>query len=223
MFESDFRFINEEFYADEISPRQLDALLAGGWRNFGEHFFRYNLGFYEDEIRLVIPLRVRLADFTFSKSQRRVLNKNRDLQIHIRPVLLDDEKHELFDRHKQRFKSGVPDSLYTFLAYDAANMPCQALEFAVYHKDLLIGVSFSNLGADSLSSIYAMFEPSETSRSLGILTMLLEIEFAVKSGKAFYYPGYAYQGNSFYDYKKRFRGLEKYDWRGNWEKFGEEN
>ncbi len=223
MFESDFRFINEEFYADEVSPRQLDALLAGGWRNFGEHFFRYNLGFYEEEIRLVIPLRVRLADFTFSKSQRRILNKNRDLQIVIRPAAIDTEKHELFERHKSRFKSGVPDSLYTFLSFDAANSPCKVLEFSVYKDAALLGVSFANFGTDSLSGIYAMFEPSENSRSLGILTMLLEIEFAIKNGKDFYYPGYAYQGNSFYDYKKRFRALEKYDWRGNWEKFREEN
>jgi hypothetical protein len=38
--------------------------------------------------------------------------------------------------------------------------------------------------------------------------MLLTIEYALKNDKIFYYPGYAYEGNSFYDYKKRFSALE---------------
>jgi len=65
-----------------------------------------------------------------------------------------------------------------------------------------------------------MFDPQITTRSLGIYTMLLTIDYAAKNGKAFYYPGYAYEGNSFYDYKKRFSALESFDWKGNWEKFG---
>jgi len=69
-------FINEEFYAAQISPPQLDRLLADGWRHFGEHFFRYNIGFHDSELRRVLPLRVRVKDFTPSKSQRRILKKN---------------------------------------------------------------------------------------------------------------------------------------------------
>jgi arginine-tRNA-protein transferase len=64
-----------------------------------------------------------------------------------------------------------------------------------------------------------MFEPTESSRSLGIFTMLLTIDFAIKNGKTFYYPGYAYEENSFYDYKKRFAALDKFDWKGNWKVF----
>ena len=66
-----------------------------------------------------------------------------------------------------------------------------------------------------------MFEPSEEKRSLGILTMLLEIRYALERGKKFYYSGYAYEGSSFYDYKKRFSALESFDWNGGWEKFSE--
>ena len=73
---TDLHFINEEFYADAVTPAQLDRLLADGWRHFGTHFFRYNLAVYRDEIRRVIPLRIRVADFQLSKSQRRVLRRN---------------------------------------------------------------------------------------------------------------------------------------------------
>ncbi len=221
MFTEDFRFINQEFYAEKVSSHQLDALLEKSWRHFGQHFFRYNLGFYENEIRVVMPLRIRLADFSLSKSQRKVLRKNADLRVLIRPIEITSATKNLFDRHKQRFDHGIPDSIYDFLDFNAANVPCEALECAVYREKELVAVSFFDVGENSVSGIYACFTPEIKERSLGIYTMLLEIDFAVKSGKTFYYQGYAYEGNSFYDYKKRFRALEKFDWSGNWKAYSE--
>ncbi len=221
MFKSDFNFINEEFRASSVAPEQFDALLAGGWRHFGAHFFRYNLGISAGEIRFVIPLRVRLENFAPSKSQRRVVRRNQDLRVVFRPIEINDEKHELFARHKNRFKEGVPDSLYDFLSPEPAKVPCEALEICVCRDDKLLAASFFDVGATAVSAVYAMFEPSETSRSLGIFTMLATINFAAENGKTFYYPGYAYSGNSFYDYKKRFAALEEYDWKGNWKSFRE--
>lgn len=212
-------FINEEFYTPEISPQQLDLLLAGGWRHFGEHFFRYNIGIHESELRHVLPLRIRLKNFKLSKSQRRVLKKNQDLQVVIRPIEITPEKEILFERHKRRFKTAVPDSLYDFLSHEPAKIPCEALEVCVYDEEELLAASFFDVGKNSVSAVYAMFEPEEISRSLGIFTMLLTIDYALEKGKSFYYPGYAYEGNSFYDYKKRFSALEVFDWDGNWEDF----
>ena len=209
-------FINEEFYTPRVSPQQLDALLANGWRHFGERFFRYNINFYENELRRVLPLRVRLADFNISKSQRRVLKRNQNLQTSIRPIEITPEKEDLFERHKRRFNHAIPDSLYDFLSFEPAEVPCKALEVVVYKGEHLLAASFFDVGEKAVSAVYAMFEPTEFSRSLGIFTMLLTIDFASKSGKTFYYPGYAYEGNSFYDYKKRFSALETFDWKDRW-------
>lgn len=221
--EDHFSYINEEFDARQAAPAQMDALWHGGWRHFGTHFYRYNIGFYEYEIRRVIPLRIRLSQFKPSKSQRRVLNRNKDLRVVVRSVEIDAEKENLFDRHKARFKSGVPDSIYDFLSSDApAEIPCAALEFGVFEGERLLAVSFLDIGARAVSSVYAIFEPTEERRSLGIFTMLLEIRYASENGKQFYHLGYAYEGNSFYDYKKRFSALECFNWtKGGWEKFTE--
>lgn len=216
-----FSFINEEFFSFQASPGEMDALWADGWRHFGTHFFRYNLGFYEYEIRRVLPLRVRLADFKFSKSQRRVFNKNKDLEAVVRPVQIDAEKESLFARHKRRFKSGAPVSIYDFLSGEPDVVPCEALEISVFEQGKLVAASFFDVGREAISSIYGMFEPAEERRSLGILTMLLEIRYALANGKKFYYSGYAYEGNSFYDYKKRFSALESFEWNGNWTNFSE--
>lgn len=211
--------INEEFLAETVEPPVYDMLLADAWRHFGTHFFRYNLGIYENEIRRVIPLRIRLSDFAFSKSQRRVLHKNEDLHVEISPAEITEETERLFHRHKQRLDHGVPDSIYNFLSREPANAPTDGYQITARRGDELLAVSFFDIGSNSLSAIYGCFDPAASSRSLGIFTMLKVIEFAASNGKTFYYHGYAYEGGSFYDYKKRFSALEAYDWNGNWEEF----
>lgn len=225
MLENDFLFldeislINEEFYTLETSPRQLDFFLENGWRHFGTHFFRYNFGFYKTEIRRVIPLRIRLSDFIISKSQRRILRKNQDLQTIIRPIEITEEKEVLFERHKRRFSHGVPDSIFDFLSFSPSNVPCEAWEVCIYDRKKLLAASFFDVGESATSGIYAMFAPEEKERSLGILTMLTELEFSMQNNKIFYYQGYIYEGESFYDYKKRFSAIEEFDWKKNWSKF----
>ena len=213
---TDLILINEEFFAGSVMPEQLDALLEDGWRHFGTHFFRYSLNLYNDEIRRVIPLRIRLADFQLSRSQRRVLRRNADLRVENRPIKITDESHELFHRHKQRFDHSVPASVYEFVSAAPDSVPCDAREIAVYNRQRLVAVSYFDVGENTLSGIYGMFEPDEAERGLGIFTMLKEIEFARDTGRQLYYQGYAYEGESFYDYKKRFSGTEAFDWMGNW-------
>ncbi len=208
--------INEEFDAAKLTPEQYDLLLADAWRHFGSHFFRYNFGIYDDEIRRVIPLRIRIADLTLSKSQRRVLRRNADLNVLIAPYQITPETLDLFERHKLRFKTGVPNSIYDFIARDAASSPTELLEISVRDRGKLVAASFFDLAERSVSAIYGCFDPDETTRSLGIFTMLKVMEYSAEMGFEFYYHGYAYEGSSFYDYKKRFNAIEAFDWSGNW-------
>jgi leucyl-tRNA---protein transferase len=212
-------YVNEKFYSTKVSTEELDALLAEGWRHFGTYFFRYSLSICGERIYRVIPLRIRLENFSLSKSQRRVVRKNSDLRYKIAPIKIDAEKIQLFDRHKTRFKDNIPDSIYTFLS-PQRGIPCETMELDVFLGDKLLASSFFDVGKESISSVYAIFEPEEKKRSLGIFTMLLEIDFAIKTGKKFYYHGYAHQEESFYDYKKRFHGIEAYDWKSKtWRSF----
>jgi leucyl-tRNA---protein transferase len=216
-------FINDEFTRATVTPAELDRLLADGWRHFGAQFFRYNLAIHEEEIRLVIPLRIRLSGFKLSKSQLRILRRNADTSVSTGPVVINEQIEDLFVRHKRRFERNPPDSIYTFLARKPDEEPCEVRQLSVHLDDELIAVSFFDVGAESCSSIYAMFEPDQARRGLGIFTMLKEIEFAAAEGKEFYYQGYCYSGNSFYDYKKRFFGTEAYLWNGLWVPFARES
>src|SRR5688572_21862935 len=179
------KYISEVFDAPHVPPGLLDLLLADAWRHFGTQFYRYNIGIHEFDIRDVIPLRIRLAHFSRSKSQRRVLRRNGDLRLDISPIDISAEAKELFERHKQRFKFGIPDSLYDFLSSEPARVPCEGRQLTAHLDEKLVAASYFDVADRSVSAIYAMFEPELPRRSLGIFTMLKEIEFAIEHRKEF--------------------------------------
>ncbi|MFZ4792885.1 MAG: arginine-tRNA-protein transferase [Blastocatellia bacterium] len=216
-------YINEYDYLPAVTPARLDHLLASGWRHFGISFFRYSLLIDENgEIKRVIPLRIRLENFTLSRSQKRVITRNRDTELVIRPASIDQEKESIFERHKQRFANNVPDSISDFLSATPSTTPCRNDELCIYHEGRLIAVSFLDIGAISASAVYAIFEPEHSARSLGIYLILCGIDYAKQLDLKYYYPGYAYRERSFYDYKKRFSGIEAYDWNRGWKNYTEE-
>ncbi|MFZ4766363.1 MAG: arginine-tRNA-protein transferase [Roseimicrobium sp.] len=205
-------FIDETFHAEQVRPELMDLLWAQGWRHFGVNFFRYNLMESQGDIQSIAPLRIRLDAFDLTKSQRRVLRKNADVVTEVLPATLHPEVCAMFERHKQRFADNVPTSLETFLGSTPESGPCQCLELRCRINGELAAVSFFDVGLESISSVYALFEPTYSARSLGIFTMLFEVLWAMTHGKRFAYPGYATHGSSRYDYKKQFRSLETYDW-----------
>ena len=215
-------FLNDAFQTRRVRAAELDLLWAEGWRHFGTYFFRYSLAEHRGRICHVIPLRIELSRFTPSRSQKRALAKNRDLQVVIRDTVIDAAKESLFERHRERFKENVPDSLYTFLSRQPASVPCRNQELCVYAGERLLAASFLDIGAAATSAVYATFEPEEHKRSLGIFTMLRAIEYSRELGCRYYYPGYAYREPSVYDYKKNFAGLEYLDWEVGWKPYSQE-
>jgi arginine-tRNA-protein transferase len=211
-------FIQETQTIPSAPPALMDRLWDAGWRHFGREFFRYSLTVSDQGTLLVIqPLRMELAAFSTSKSQRRVWRRNADLEIRIVPAAVDDEREEMFFRHCERFTTNIPDSLHTFIPEETPDRtPCECVSVEVRAGGRLIAVSYLDVGETAVSSVYAMFEPDEAGRSLGTLTLLAEIEWAAARGKRWIYPGYATVQPSHYDYKKSFRPLTYFDWRGNW-------
>jgi len=215
-------WINDAFTAERVPAAMMDRLWAEGWRHFGTEFFRYSVGFQSMRPEWIVPLRIVLADFHESKNQRRVRRKNEDVTWEIRPVSITPEATALFEKHKERFRDNVPDSLEVFLGSAPAQGPCPMLELRASVEDRLFAVSYLSVGHRSASSAYAIFDPIESRRSPGILTMLKEIEWAKGNGMEFCYPGYATPGPGIYEYKTRFSALQGYDWEnGEWKDWKE--
>ncbi|HEY6999634.1 MAG TPA: arginine-tRNA-protein transferase [Candidatus Binatia bacterium] len=214
---------DESFLCWSASPAQMDRLWAEGWRHFGIVFMRYPKAVHGGRIFTVLPLRIDLARFRPTRSQRRVQAKNRDARVIVRPSFVDSEKEALFEKHRLRFAENVPTSLFNFLSTIPGSIPCVNLELCVYLGAQLRGVTFLDVGAQATSAVYAMFDPAELKRSLGIFMMLQSIEFSLRCGCRYYYPGYAYREPFAYDYKKRFIGLEAFDWTDGWTPFRPED
>ncbi|MBT30291.1 MAG: arginine-tRNA-protein transferase [Thalassobius sp.] len=208
--------IFEELHIEYITPFDMDDMLAEGWRHFGTYFFRYNMNIYKGQLCNVIPLRVDLEGFDFTKSQKKILRRNSNFTSKIQPIKITEEQKILFEHHKEKFTEGVPGSLNDFLSHSPDSVPGKANELLVYDGDKLIAVSYFDIARSSISSIYGMFDLDYHKHSLGIYTMLLEIEFAKSMGLKYYYHGYCYDVSSFYDYKKRFNSMEYFDWQDHW-------
>jgi leucyl-tRNA---protein transferase len=206
----------EYFVRWRARPREMDALWAEGWRHFGPLFFRYRGAVYGGRHCTVMPLRVDLARFAPSRSQRRVLARNRDAEVSVRPTAITAEMLRMFERHRERFTFEVPDSLGSFLSFEPSSVPCPNVTILVRLEGRLAAASFLDVGEQSTSAVYAMFDPDHARRSLGIFTMLEAIRHSRDTGRRHYYPGYACREPSLYDYKKNFAGLEHFDWRGAW-------
>jgi arginine-tRNA-protein transferase len=208
--------LDESFVALAMAPVEMDALWEEGWRHFGPVFYRYTKAEAGGGPKRVMPLRVDLSRFAPSKSQRRVLRRNADLDVRVQSPVLDAERRALFDAHHMRFTDNVPNSLDDFLGPAPALLPCRTVEVAAYAHGRLVAASYLDVGCRSASSIYAMFDPAESRRSLGIATMLWEIGHAKCHGFAHYYPGYCFHEPTSFDYKRAFAGTEWFDWRGAW-------
>jgi leucyl-tRNA---protein transferase len=212
-------WINEEFSATRLASEEMDRLWSEGWRRFGATLFRYSITLAESgALDIIVPLRINLAEFSASKSHRRILRRNSDLTWETRPASISPEVTGLFEKHRQRFRQNVPDSLAVFLGSDPASGPCGCLELRCLLRGRLIAASFMDVGARSASSVYAVFDPAESRRSPGILTLLKEIEWARDHGLTHLHPGYTTLHPGVYEYKKQFRPLEGYDWStGDWQ------
>ena len=197
----------------EGSSKRLDEYLAAGWIHVGNQFKWKPLYRSKSEPFRNAPVRIRLKKFSLSKHQRRVLKKNLDVQVSIGPLKVTQEDETLFHRHKSRFRVTPPKSIWDIIPESSLT---GIKKVSVTKAGRLIAVSYLDVGTTSTYSMYGMFEPSIAWRSLGILTILREIQFSIAQGKEFYYLGYVYDQPSYYDYKKRFHGLEVYDWNGNW-------
>jgi leucyl-tRNA---protein transferase len=209
----------ENFLCLNALPAEMDRLWAEGWRHFGIFFFRYRASSHHRKRFNVLPLRIDLERFNVTRSQKRVLKTNQDTKIVIEQSSTDEAKEVLFAKHRLRFAENIPSSLDDFLSPAPATIPCTNMELCVYLRDKLVGVTFLDLGKTATSAVYAIFEPEERKRSLGILMMLHSVHYSRRQGYRYYYPGYAYREPSAYDYKKRFNGLEYLEWDSGWNPF----
>ncbi|HEX9961865.1 MAG TPA: hypothetical protein VGB00_13080 [Pyrinomonadaceae bacterium] len=190
----------------------IDDYWANAWQSGYCDFHRWNFDVYKGRYRKAFPTRYKLRDFVFTKSLRRVLKKNQDLKTVIRPLRITPEKSRLHDihyflRHHKPPRKSLPEAYKYTVHY-----PSKLMELCVFKENKLVACSIFEVGARAMVSNIAFWDLKEASRGLGILTILLEVQYALRHGMNWYYLGFYYKQNPNYQYKTRFGGLQLYDW-----------
>ncbi len=188
-----------------ITGEAFQGMLERGWRRHGRNFFRPGC----PSCRKCQSLRVDVNAFRPTKSQRRALNKNRDVRLEVaRPDVTDDHVRLYNDWHADmHVRSGWRNDQIDAQTYAEAFLAGEwdfAREFRYYRGDRLIGVGLVDALPDALSSVYFYHDPDWRPDSPGTFTVLQEIEHARQTGRRFLYLGYWIAECQSMAYKARF-------------------
>ena len=161
-----------------------------------------------------VPVRIVAVRFQPSRTFRKVLQRNADLRIELKPPIATDEQYELFQRYQDaRHELGSMRDMdrldYAVMIEDAA--ASTLVMEARYPDGRLAAVSLTDRLSNGLSGVYKFFDPEAARRSLGTFVILWHISQARGEGLAYVYLGYWIKGSPTMDYKARFQPLERFD------------
>ncbi|SMP86859.1 arginine-tRNA-protein transferase [Epsilonproteobacteria bacterium SCGC AD-311-C15] len=191
---------------DKCNSNQCQELIERGYRRFGKMYFRPICSTCQE----CQSIKIDVANFKFSKSMRRVMNKGSHIKTYIRRPSLTKTHLELFkkyhlymkDKKDWEYQEATPQSYYNSFVDGYNDFGYEVL---YYDADKLIGVDLIDILDDGVSSIYFYYDPDYVDYSLGKLSLYNQIKFAQKSAKKWIYLGYYVQGCSSLSYKSEYK------------------
>ena len=199
---------------DPRDPRLPDfygQALEWGFRRSGDIVYRPHC----QGCRACVPVRIPVADFRPSRSQRRCQARNADVDMRVLPAERSDEQLALYRRYLAARHAGGGMDGHGAAEFDQFLVGSwtrgRFLELRAGGR--LLAVAATDIVDDAISAVYTFFDPDEAARGLGTLAILRQVEWARREGRAYLYLGYWIDGHGKMDYKRRFRPLESFDGR----------
>ncbi len=198
------------FFKNDFPAGAYEKLLGLGFRRSGTQFYRNRCPGCD----MCRQMRVPAAAFTPSRSQRRVLRRNRDVEFSLASAEFSPEVFDLYRRYvsfRHSRESADEDSFRHFLCESPVDT-----RMTLYRIDgRLAGAGWLDILPGGLSSVYFAFDPDFARRSLGTYSAVREIEFARSLGLAWYYLGFVVDGSPKMAYKAAFRPHQRLE-AGRW-------
>lgn len=159
--------------------------------------------------------RVVVADFALSRSQKRIVKRNKTLTREVKSPWATEEHFELFEsyldqRHADGGMAGM--DMYEFAAM-IEETPVQSRVIEYYEKSedgekVLKAACLTDVLHDGLSMVYSFFDPEMKNRSMGAYIILDHIRMAREAGLPYVYLGFWVPGSQKMSYKANYRPLE---------------
>ncbi len=163
-----------------------------------------------------VSARIPTSGYRYSKSERRVLERNTDLSRHLVEAEATLEQFDLLRRYllARHAEGGMADMTwpdYVAMVEDTAART-HLIEYRLPSGDGgpgdLVGCVLIDVLSDGLSMVYSFYEPDMAKRSLGSFIILDHVVQASTAGLPYVYLGYWVQGSPKMAYKARFRPIE---------------
>lgn len=196
-------------YIYECDFELNSKLVKRGWRRFGKYFSRPNC----KDCAECKNLRIDVKNFLFSKSVRRIINKNTNTKIFIQSPTLSFAhldlyvKYHKFMQEKRGWKYyPISAQMYNELYVEGASS--FGKEVLYFIDEQLVGVDLIDFTDDGISSIYFFYDPKYSHLSLGRYSIYQQILLAKKSDLSYIYLGYYVQNCQSLEYKASYKPHE---------------
>lgn len=197
----------------DVTSAELDTLLPRGVRRFGPVYFRPVC----PSCQACVSIRVPVATFTPSATQRRTLKRNlARFRVMIGRPTVDDTRLSLYKkwhafRESERGWGPSPlDHESYFLEFGFPHPSVR--EVAIYDDEgpapRLVGIGICDHTQHCWSAVYFFYDPDYARHSLGTFNVLVQIEHARTLGIEHVYLGFWVEGCASMAYKATFRPHE---------------
>src|SRR5262245_20467235 len=163
-------------------------------------------------------IRIPVAGFRPSRSQRRSFRRNADLTVDVTAPDPTEEKRRLYrayldSRHDGQM-DGSPEEFYGFLY--GSDVTTVEVQYRLGGR--LLGVGIADIEPRAMSAVYCYFDPGEAGRGLGVYNVLWTLEECRRRGAAHLYLGYYVADCRRMSYKALYRPCEVLRSDGLWER-----
>jgi arginine-tRNA-protein transferase len=209
----------------EQAQRLNDTLSKQGFRRSQNVLYRPSCA----ECSACISARIRVADFTPSRTQKRIMKAASHLRRNATSPWATEDQFALFRRYldARHADGGMADmDVFEFAAMiEETPIKSRVIEYTrpagpdSADRSLAV-VALTDVFDDGLSMVYSFYDPDLTHLSLGTFAILDHIAIAREAGLPYVYLGYWVPGSRKMGYKAGFSAVEIYKG-GQWQPLGD--